>query len=74
MVDMGTIKFGDVSVSVGPVPVNVPRSMAFDEMDEDEARTLFDGVTAYIAEHYTSVMLDDVRAEFWLMVNGEGST
>lgn len=71
MVDMGTIKFGEVSVPVGLVPVNVPRSMAFDEMDEDEARLLFDGITAYIAEHYAQVMLDDVRAEFWLMVSGD---
>lgn len=73
MVDMGTIKFGDISVPVGLVPVNVPRSMAFDEMDEDEAGRLFEGVTAYIGEHYASVMLDDVRAEFWLMVNGEAA-
>ena len=33
----------------------------------------FDGITAYIAEHYSSVMLDDVRAEFWTMVNGEAA-
>lgn len=74
MVDMGTIKFGDISVPVGLVPVNVPRSMAFDEMDEDEARLLFDGITAYIGEHYVHVFLDDVRAEFWQMVNGDRST
>lgn len=71
MVDMGTIKFGEISVPVGPVPVNVPRSMAFDEMDEDEAKTLFEGITAYIGANYAGVMLDDVRAEFWLMVQGE---
>jgi len=71
MVDMGTIKFGDIVVPVGLVPVKVPRSMAFDEMDEDEARVLFDGITAYIGQHYTSVMLDDVRAEFWELVNGD---
>ena len=46
MVDIGTIKFGDISVPVGRVPVKVPRSMAFDEMDEDEAHTLFEGTTA----------------------------
>lgn len=71
MVDMGTIQFGDISVPVGLVPVNVPRSMAFDEMDEDEAKTLFDGITAYISQHYAHVMLEEVRAEFWLMVQGE---
>lgn len=70
MVDIGTIKFGDISVPVGRVPVKVPRSMAFDEMDEDEAHTLFEGTTAYIAEHHAHVMLDEVRADFWEMVNG----
>jgi hypothetical protein len=73
MVDMGTIKFGDVSVPVGEVPVNVARSMAFDEMDEDEAGLLFNGITGYIGEHYAQVMLDEVRAEFWLMVNREAA-
>ncbi len=71
MVDMGTINFNGIAVPIGLVPVNVPRSMAFDEMDEDEARLLFDGITDYIGEHYAHVMLDEVRAEFWLMVNGE---
>ena len=71
MVDMGTINFNGVAVPIGLVPVNVPRSMAFDEMDEDEARTLFEGITAYIAEHYAHVMLDEVHAEFWLMVQGD---
>lgn len=52
---------------------NVPRSIAFDEMEEDEFRQFFDGITAYIGEHYASVMLDDVRAEFWLMVQGEAN-
>ena len=71
MVDMGTIKFDTISVPVGLVPVNVPRSMAFDEMDEDEARLLFDGITGYIGANYAHVMLDQVRADFWSMVNGE---
>lgn len=51
---------------------SVPRSLAFDELDEDEFRTFFDGMVDYIAQHYASVMLDEVRAEFWSMVQGEG--
>lgn len=73
MVDMGTIRFGEIEVPVGEVPVQQPRSLAFDEMEEDEFRVLFDGITAYIGEHYASVMLDDVRVEYWLMVNGEAA-
>jgi len=57
--------------ALGIVPVKVPRSLAFDEMEEDEFARFFEGITAHIAEHYASVMLDEVRAEFWLMVNGE---
>lgn len=72
MVDMGTIRFGDIAVPVGEVPVQQPRSLAFDEMAEDEFRVFFDGITAYIGEHYASVMLDEVRDEFWSMCNGEG--
>jgi hypothetical protein len=56
---------------LGKVPVKQPRSLAFDEMEEDEFAQFFDGITAYIGEHYASVMLDEVRAEFWLMVQGE---
>lgn len=52
------------------IPVKRARSLAFDEMDEDEFANFFNGITAYIGEHYTSVMLDDVVAEFWEMVNG----
>lgn len=65
IIDLGT--FGRHEVDR-----NIPRSIAFDEMEEDEFSGLFEGITAHIAEHYSSVMLDDVRAEFWLMVNGEG--
>ena len=50
---------------------NVPRSMAFDDMEEDEFANLFEGITAYIAEKFSHVMLDEVRAEFWEMVNGD---
>lgn len=59
--------------TLGKVQVQVARSLAFDEMEEDEFRLFFDGVTAYIAEHYTSVMLEEVRAEFWQMVEGQGA-
>jgi hypothetical protein len=59
--------------ALGKVPVNQARSIAFDEMEEDEFSLLFQGVTSYIGEHYTSVMVDDVVAEFWLMVNGENA-
>ena len=57
--------------SLGKVTAQVPRSLAFDEMAEDEFAKLFEAVTAYIGEHYASVLLEDVRAEFWLMVNGQ---
>lgn len=55
---------------LGKVQAMQARSLAFDEMEEDEFRVFFEGVTAYIAEHYAQVMLDEVRAEFWEMVNG----
>lgn len=73
MVDMGTIKFGDIAVPVGMVPVKVPKSIAFDELDASEFEHLFNGLTQHIGEHYAHVMLEEVRAEFWLMVNGDGS-
>ena len=59
--------------TLGKVPVKQPRSLCFDEMEEDEFRIFFDGITAYIGEHYASVMLDQVRAEFWLMVAGDSA-
>lgn len=59
--------------TLGKVPVKQPRSLAFDEMAEDEFRVFFDGITAWIGEHYTQVMLDDVRGEFWNMVQGEAA-
>lgn len=52
---------------------NVPRSIAFDDMEEDEFANFFNGITAYIGEHYASVMLDDVRADYWQMVDGENN-
>ena len=42
-----------------------------DDMEEDEFANLFEGITAYIAEKFSHVMLDEVRAEFWEMVNGD---
>lgn len=56
---------------MGKVTAQVARSLAFDEMAEDEFHQLFEAITAYIGEHYTHVMLDDVRGEFWKMVQGE---
>lgn len=61
-IDLGTL---------GKVPVNVPRSLAFDEMDEDEFVQFFNGITQYIGDHYAGVMLDEVRADFWAMVEGD---
>jgi len=58
---------------VRTVKVKEARSLAFDEMAEDEFRGFFEGITAYIAEHYAGVMLDEVRGEFWEMVNGGGA-
>lgn len=62
-----------VELDLGPlgrVPVKQPRSLAFDELSEDEFRLFFDGITAHIGEYYAGVMLDEVRAEFWSMVEG----
>lgn len=46
---------------------NVPRSMAFDDMESDEFSQLFTGLCDYIDAHYSSVMTDEVRAEYFLM-------
>lgn len=58
---------------LGKVTVKQPRSLAFDEMDEDEFAGFFNGITEYIGQHYAHVLLDEVRAEYWLMVNGEAA-
>lgn len=50
---------------------NIPRSISFDEMEEDEFERLFLGATAWIGEHHAHVMLDEVREEFWAMANRE---
>lgn len=51
------------------IPVKVAQSLAFDSMEEDFA-TFFKGITAWIGDHYAHVMLDDVRADYWRLVNG----
>ena len=56
---------------LGKVTVKQPRSLAFDEMDEAGFLEFFDGITAYIGERYAHVMLDEVRDEYWQLVNGE---
>lgn len=49
----------------------VPRSLSYDCMSQEDFSQFFDGITAYIGEHYAGVMLDEVRDEFWRMCNGE---
>ncbi|WP_254898845.1 hypothetical protein [Stenotrophomonas sp. NA06056] len=49
------------------LPVKRAESLSFDEMDQACFQELFDGLTEYIGRHYTHVMLDDLRAEFWNM-------
>ena len=63
VLDLGTLGRHEIERAV-------PRSLAFDEMEEDEFRTFFEGMVDYIAEHFAGVMLDEVRAEFWQMVEG----
>lgn len=36
--------------------------------DGSEFQELLDNITNHISRHYTRVMLNDVRAEFWDMV------
>ncbi len=57
--------------ALGKVPVNQPRSLSFDEMEEDEFGEFFRGITDYIDQHYASAMTDDVREEYALMVEGD---
>lgn len=52
------------------IPVKVAQSLAFDSMEEEDFATFFKGITAWIGDHYAHVMLDDVRADYWRMVNG----
>lgn len=57
--------------ALGKVSVNLPRSIAFDEMAEDEFGEFFNGVTDFIDQHYQSAMTHDVRGEYLLMVQGD---
>ncbi|WP_253275171.1 hypothetical protein [Xanthomonas vasicola] len=63
----------EVLPKIETIPVTVARSLAFDSMDEDEFRRLFEGITRHIGGAYAHVMLDEVLAEFWLMVNVQGT-
>ncbi|WP_231110615.1 hypothetical protein [Xanthomonas arboricola] len=63
----------EVLPRIETIPVTVARSLAFDSMDEDEFRRLFEGITRHIGAAYVHVMLDEVLAEFWLMANGQGT-
>ena len=56
---------------VGRLMVKQAESLSFDEMEQDRFAQLFEGIAHHIGERYAHVMLDDVRAEFWTMVNGE---
>ncbi len=53
------------------IPVKHAQSLAFDSMEEADFRLFFDGITAWIGEHYAQVMLEEVRGEYWRMVNGK---
>jgi hypothetical protein len=63
----------EVLPKIETIPVTVARSLAFDSMDEDEFRRLFEGITRHIGDAYAHVMLEEVVAEFWLMANGQGT-
>lgn len=63
----------DLGPVLGKVPVQVPRSIAFDEMDGAEFEQLFLGICDFIDQHYQSAMTDEVRAEYLLMVAGQGT-
>ncbi|WNB79614.1 MULTISPECIES: hypothetical protein [unclassified Stenotrophomonas] len=52
------------------IRVKVAQSLAFDSMEEEDFAAFFKGITAWIGDHYAHVMLDDVRADYWRMVNG----
>lgn len=55
---------------LGKVEVQVPRSIAFDEMDEGEFHELFRGLTDYIDRHLISGLVDSVRGDYLLMTGG----
>lgn len=51
------------------IPVKVAQSLAFDSIEEEDFATVFKGITAWIGDHYAHVMLDEVRADYWRIVN-----
>jgi hypothetical protein len=57
--------------ALGKVQAQIARSIAFDEMDEQEFGEFFRGICDYIDQHFASVMTDEIRAEYFLMVEGE---
>ena len=56
--------------SLGKVPVKVPRSIAFDEMDEGEAHELFEGLRKHIEAKYLPEFDQHIRGDYWQMVEG----
>jgi hypothetical protein len=73
MVDMGTLTLGEFEVHIGERPVTVARSIAFDEMEEDEFGEFFRGVCDHIDRTYQGAMTDEIRAEYLLMVQGDNN-
>lgn len=59
---------GAVLPEIRTIPVKVARSLAFDEMDEDEFAEFFRGITNHIDKTYAPGLTDEVRAEYFLMV------
>jgi hypothetical protein len=55
---------------LGAVKIKQARSIAFDEMEEEDFTNLFEGVTHYIDQHYAADLCDAVRDEYSLMVTG----
>lgn len=60
-IDLGTL---------GRVQVQVPRSIAFDEMDEGEFHEFFRGLCDHIDRHYLAGLTDAVRGDYLLMTGG----
>lgn len=60
-------KLSKMLPAIETVPVRQAESLSYDEMEQDRFEQLFDGITEHIGKHYSHVMLDDVRGEFWDM-------
>ncbi|MGT9865782.1 hypothetical protein ACSYHF_08850 [Stenotrophomonas maltophilia group sp. P373] len=52
------------------IPLKVAQSLAFDSMEDEDFATFFKGITARIGDRYAHVVLDDLSAEYWRMLNG----